>query len=91
MYVAPVFEGQERPVFYESESGPWTTTHSNGTSSSGCSLAPGWGPTVHLANSGSDWGTGIKIKEIPEYYAVSLYLNGQYYAKLSLQLQEGEK
>ncbi len=92
VHIAPVFEGEERPVFKESVAAPWEyTTGSDGTSSCGRSLEPGWGPTVSIGGGGSSWGAGIKITELPESYAVDLYLNGRFASEMDLHLQEEVK
>lgn len=89
MGVAPVFKGEERPVFNISSLGPWEhTSSSDGTSSCSRAVEAGWGPTINIADGGSSQGAGIRITELPESYAVNLYLNQELTAELDLYLQE---
>lgn len=87
--ITQVAEGAQRPVLSEPQHAEGTGSSNDGTGWTSVSLKDGWEPVLYMNGSGSSGDADFINAQLPDGFAVDLYINGEKAAELDLTLQEG--
>ena len=87
--IAQISKGEDRPILTAPQHGAGASSSSNGTGWTSIYLKDGWEPVQYLNGSGSSGDPDVIMAELPDGFAVDLYINGRKAAELNLTLQEG--